>query len=579
MDGGLGDHIMALPLLNKLSKEVYVCCKYPFVFEHLPVKGFVNWNDDLFGGYKRFVYEYGSANNSKTIIDAFFQMYGIERSTDDILKYTRDSKIVEEYNNDNKLILICTSAAKINDKDSNKDWNDIRWFKLVNELKSRGYYVVQVGTTKDNQIPNVNAKFLDKSLQELKFLIEKSTFWISVDTFFHHFASSVKPDVGICLTPYYNDHAKHPGVKYIEKDCGKDFSERKWWMDLQQPERKECMDLIMVDDVLRYIKSGKLKIGIYSRDINDNCSNWRCFQQYLGFEDAQMNFKRGFGSNLADDITDDIIVVCRPIYNCVNTVKFLKSKGVKIIVDYDDAFPLLQMDDPNYKASFMEVMEIMDTADLIVTSTERLKYYFSLFTKTRCEVIPNIINPKLISQNKRNNDEKIILGWYGSAGHIMSIEPIKDVLLRVLNEHDNVYLNIYSNNPQIYELLKHERSTFIPYDYDFLRFQETVGDIDINVAPISETYINLHKSNIRILLPGYKGIPSVASKFAEYKDLGGENVVLCETLDDWYNGLKLLITDELSRNRYGQNIKNKIENELVYDKWTNFKMKLFKEIL
>jgi hypothetical protein len=42
-------------------------------------------------------------------------------------------------------------------------------------------------------------------------------------------------------------------VTYIEKDCGKDFSSRKWWMDIQQPERKECMGLIHVNDVIKFI--------------------------------------------------------------------------------------------------------------------------------------------------------------------------------------------------------------------------------------------------------------------------------------------------------------------------------------
>ena len=60
VDGGMGDHVMAIPLLEKLSSKVYICCKYPFIFEHIPNLGFIDWNDDLFGGYKKFVYEYGS---------------------------------------------------------------------------------------------------------------------------------------------------------------------------------------------------------------------------------------------------------------------------------------------------------------------------------------------------------------------------------------------------------------------------------------------------------------------------------------------------------------------------------------
>jgi ADP-heptose:LPS heptosyltransferase len=249
LDGGMGDHVMALPLLENIHNQVHICCKYPVVFEHLEFKGHIHWDDELFGGYRRFVYEQGSANNSKTIVSAFFELYGYKRSNKDVLKYNgkRESNYLQ--NGDKKIAIICSSAAKINDIDSNKNWKEIRWLKLVNELQQRGYYVVQVGSFKDNQIPMVDLNFLDQPLSKLASLVDECSLWISVDTFFHHFAASIKPEVGICLTPFYNDHAKHPNVKYVEKDCGKDFSSRKWWLDLQQPERKECMDLIQLTDI------------------------------------------------------------------------------------------------------------------------------------------------------------------------------------------------------------------------------------------------------------------------------------------------------------------------------------------
>jgi len=258
VDGGLGDHVMAYPLLEKIGKDCYVSCIYPFALEHINIKGFISWSDELFGGYKKFVYSYGSAHNSPTIIDAFFKMYRENREHQDILNYT-GPKIKFENTTGKPLVLICPSAARIQNQDSNKDWVEVRWFNLIFELKKLGYHVIQVGSSNDNQFPmsfspgGVDSKFLDKSIAELAGLIDESSLWLSVDTFFHHFASSVKPNVGICLTPFYNNHAKHPGVKYIEKNCGKNYYNRRWWMDLQQPERKECMNLIKLENVLKII--------------------------------------------------------------------------------------------------------------------------------------------------------------------------------------------------------------------------------------------------------------------------------------------------------------------------------------
>lgn len=581
IDGGLGDHIMALPLLEKIQNEIYVCCKYPFIFNHLNFKGLVNWNDDLFGGYNRFVYEYGSSNNIETIIDAFFGLYGENREQTDRLVYNGSREEDVDINVSNKKIaLICTSAAKIQNLDSNKDWKDVRWMNLVHQLKKLGYFVIQVGTSKDNQIPNVNLKYLDKPTPKLAWLTDNSSLWISVDTFFHHFASAIKPDVGICLTPFYNDHAKHTGVTYIEKDCGKNYWDRRWWMDLQQPERKECMDMIQVEDVLEKLQNKKKVVTIFSAGHpNDNCSNWRVFQQYDGLENFEIIFKSGLGHTNETDVKSDIIIINRPIINCLSHIRFFRENGVKVILDYDDVLPYVNLNESQFISSYTEVLQMINECDLITTTTERMKYYFSLISNVRCEVLPNIINPKFINERKTNNGNKIILGWYGSSGHIISLVPIKDAIIKILDEFENVYLNVYTDNPKIANLLHHQKTSIIPYNHTFSEFQDYLGDIDINIAPINETYVNLHKSNIRIILCGYKNIPSVVSNFAEYKDLGNQNVLLCDTLDDWYNNIKSLVTDTGKRLHFSKMIKNKVDSEYTFDVWKNHKTKLLNELI
>jgi len=579
VSGGMGDHIMALPLIEKLSSQIYVSCNYPHLLSHIPVKGFVDWNDDLFGGYKRSVYEYGSSNNSKTIVDAFFEMYNVQRSEKDVMIYKGERQENPQIPTDKKIALICTSAAKIDGKDSNKDWFDIRWLKLVNELKKKDYFVIQVGSSKDSQIPNVNYKFLDRHISNLSKLIEDCSVWFTVDTFFHHLAASIKPEIGVCLTPFYNDHAKHKGVKYIEKDCGKNYSDRKWWLDLQQPERKECMNLIGVDCVVKKIPRLK-KIVFYSAgSIEDNCSNWRIIQQFTGLDGFEIIHKSIIDVSSNDDYSADVVLIQRPILNCLDYVKRLRQNGVKVILDYDDPLPLVHNGDPSYQQSFSEIIGLLNNCDLITTTNEPMKFYFNLHSKTECIVLPNVINGNFISEDKKINEDKIILGWFGSSGHIESTKIFNSAVMKVLNEYDNVFLNIYTDNIEIYNLLQHEKTKFIPYDSDFIEFQKIIGEIDINLAPITEDYINLHKSNIRIILPGYKRIPFVASNFGEFKRLGKDCVLLCDSEEDWYNNLKLLIEDKELYNNYSKKIKTKVDNEFNFLNWVDYKKNLLNRII
>ena len=743
LDGGMGDHIMALPLLEKIHNDVHICCKYPVVFNHLEFKGYVHWNEELFGGYRRFVYEQGSANNSKTIIDAFFELYGYTRNSNDILKYNGLRESNEILNNGKKIALICSSAAIVQDQESNKNWKEIRWLKLVNELQQRGYYVIQVGTSKDNQIPMVDIKFLDQPLSNLASLVDNCSLWISVDTFFHHFASSIKPNVGICLTPFYNDHAKHKGVTYIEKDCGKDFSSRKWWLDIQQPERKECMDLIQLEDVLPHIKVETNRVGVlYSvnkdnihllefssknsrsfseliivkfddfsledklrklkdvgiidgvsisdnedilfqdmdfkvilsadeivekhhiisvinemrsdnidvaesevirhfknlnytltndikitkplifklnggsniklyeylklRDLSltydnkldenfstsfntfyynnpnviihnnveynviyneifdlkiqslikviclsngpkDNCSNWRIFQPYDRFENGinyellltpKFNFER--------DKRADVVIISRPLVNCLNYIQSLRKEGVKIVLDYDDVLPLVNLYESCYLESSFEVLTfLLNDCDLVTTTNDKLKHYFENHSKSPVKVVPNIVKPELISKKVNNDSNKIILGWYGSGGHLNALKLINEDVLKILDEFDNVYFNLYSENQNIRDLFKHDKVNFITYNYNFYEFLESINDIDINLSPIEESYINFCKSDIRIQLPSHKGIPSIVSDFSEYKRFAelNDGALLCRD-NEWYDKIKSLILDK-----------------------------------
>ena len=767
IDGGMGDHVMALPLLERVQKDVYVCCKYPVVFEHLNIKGFVGWNDELFGGYRRFVYEYGSTNNSKTIIDAFFDMYGYTRWSSDKLIYNGRREKNEIQNNGKKIAVICTSAAKIQGLDSNKDWRDVRWFKLVHELKKRGYYVIQAGTSKDNSIPSVDEKFYDKPLANLASLVDECSLWLSVDTFFHHFASSIKPKSGICLTPFYNDHAKHPGVTYIEKDCGKNFESRKWWTDLQQPERKECMDLIQVEDVIPHIEIKKLEIGVlynvdkhnihllefsaknsrtfsqsilvnfddsdlenelkelkdngiidgfysddtdfkqmdfklvlsadefveksqvlivvddmyhqnisvgsadtiryfknlnhilhsenrktysnvlynfkngegiktydyfklhnasltydnkkdetfseifktyyYNRpsnlvyndinyeikfnDINslkieglvkvtclslgadDNCSNWRLFLPFDRFENGvnyELDSPKTF--DLDRDRNVDVVIMGRPAIGCLDYVRKLKEFNVKVILDYDDVLPIVRAGHQSFIDSFTEILFMITECDMVLVTNDKLKYYFETHTTKPVRVFPNLIKDNLISEKPKENKDEIVVAWYGSGGHAPSLREINKDVLRILDDFDNVYFNLYTDKQEIADLFRHPKTRIINYNRNFYDFQNSLNDIDINLSPIELTYVNFCKSDIRIQLVAYKGIPSIATNFSEYRKFADYNggAVVCDD-GDWYGKIKELIIDEDKRNDIGFRAIETVKKHFNYKEWSKIK--------
>jgi ADP-heptose:LPS heptosyltransferase len=590
IDGGLGDHVMAYPLLEKIGKDCYVSCVYPFALSHIKTKGQIEWTNELFGGYNRFVYNYGSTNNTSTIIDAYFEMYGEKREEQDILKYNGP---ITPYKKHKPIALISTTAAKIGGLDSNKDWPEIRWFKLIYELKQLGYHVIQVGSHKDNQLPKtfldghpyvleckggVDEKFLDKSIPELAGLIEASDLWISVDTFFHHFASSIKSEVGICLTPFYNDHAKHKGVTYIEKDSGKNYYDRRWWLDSQQPERKDCMNLITVDDVLKKINKPnskrKYKVIYYSLGPNDNCSNWRAYMpferisEFIEYNVIDLT-KEKF--DLERDKHVDAVILNRPVINLLEYIKTLQLYGVKVIVDYDDVFPYVDLNESVFIPAYTEMLNILHQADMVITTNNVLKFYFEKHTKKPLFIFPNVVNPERVSIKENRTYNKIILGWYGSKYHLPSLKMINKDVLKILDEFNNVYFNLYTDNQEIIDLFKHPKTIVYPYEPNFNKFQDNLNDIDINLAPLDETYINLGKSDIRVQLAAFKEIVNIASNFGEYKNFGKLNKGIVLVEDNWYDAIKELVSNTNKLHKIKVNALKTINEYYNYEKWSNIK--------
>jgi hypothetical protein len=321
------------------------------------------------------------------------------------------------------------------------------------------------------------------------------------------------------------------------------------------------------------------KIKIYSwNPEQDNVSNWRARMQYdEGFENFHIVHYLGETIQPHDDITYNMIIFIRPLLNFHDYIVFLKSHGIKVVVDYDDPFPM--MFNEQAPEHIKESINILCTADMITTSTENLKtYFYHHCYKDKIVVLPNVINKKYVSENKNYHHDKVVLGWYGNAGKYHCLSMIKDIIISILNTYSNVYFYLFGNTEKISSLFNHDKVIKFDYVHNFGHFEKSIEDIDINLAPLSDHYFNYHKSNIGIILPGHKKIPSVASNFGPYRNIGRENILLCDTDEDWYKNITSLINDPGQRMIWGTKIKKLVDDNLTYEKWLDKKISIFEKL-
>lgn len=274
IDGALGDHINSIPLIRSYSEGVYVCALYPQIINHIKnIKGFVEFSDIDIGGFVKYneddiqtysngfnVYLYGSNVNPKSLAEGFCRVYGKIYNEDNFSMkeiYNNKSvidKINEEIKNNignSKYVCLSIHASKNNNIISNKNWNDTYWMQVIFYLKKMGYKIVYIGSKTSVQfIPHVDYYITDRTQEELIEVLTKSSFTLCVDTYTHHLCSYINAPV-ICLNTYNNEHAMHNNCTYItKKDESVKVYTNKWWLDIQQKERKNSMNQITVEDVI-----------------------------------------------------------------------------------------------------------------------------------------------------------------------------------------------------------------------------------------------------------------------------------------------------------------------------------------
>ena len=254
------------------------------------------------------------------------------------------------------------------------------------------------------------------------------------------------------------------------------------------------------------------------------------------------------------------VIFSRPID--ARPIRLFKSKGIPVIVDYDDDFYELPKNHVAYNSlgqgnpkAAKEMQAIVEMADAIVVSTDVLKERFEQRYGRKINVIYNGWNSDNPNWNKAtgyNKKNRIAIGWSGTATHHSDFQLVTKALQVTLEKNPDVML-IISGDPDIYKLFSTSRENqklFIsPVSYD--RYPLVIGLFDILIAPLQENKFNQAKSEIKLVDAGAKRIPWIASPSCSYLKwgVGGS---YASNMDEWISAFMSLVYCEERRVELGE---------------------------
>lgn len=278
--------------------------------------------------------------------------------------------------------------------------------------------------------------------------------------------------------------------------------------------------------------------------------------------------------NLSDFQMKDIrfastIIVYRAPYSAMldDMVELAHQKGTKVYFDIDDLVidtkytdqleytqKLDKHEKQNYDASVKNYGAMMNLCDGVITSTNKmvdeLKNYKDLICLDR-----NIASKELIQlsqesmQNNRQNNQFVKIGYFsGSITHNENFNLIKNDLLQLMNDFNNVELHLVGHIDLPKEFIIY-KDRIVLHDYvDWKELPKLISQVDINLAPLKKSIFNEAKSEIKWIEAALVKVVTVASNIGAFKDMiqDGKTGVLCED-NQWFMKLKNLIQDEQSR--------------------------------
>ena len=137
-----------------------------------------------------------------------------------------------------------------------------------------------------------------------------------------------------------------------------------------------------------------------------------------------------------------------------------------------------------------------------------------------------------------------------------------------MKEHNNLYLKVVGllDIPEELQEFKDKILTapFMPWT----ELPKIISSIDINIAPLENTIFNEAKTENKWTEASLCKVVTVASNIGAFKTCikDGEDGLLCDTIEDWYNKLNKVIVDKEYRNK----IANAAFNNVIKNKVTTY---------
>ena len=264
----------------------------------------------------------------------------------------------------------------------------------------------------------------------------------------------------------------------------------------------------------------------------------------------------------------------------------LSKRGIKYIVDYDDAI-FHKYDMNNNKIIRMllkhKIANVVRHAKHVIICNEYLKSYVEEYNsnilKLPTVVILNNYKEK-IKQFIKEDTNEFIIGWIGSRTTSIYILEILPAIKQFINKYRNIRFDLVGFDESL--LSKEE---ILNHNINIIRWseEEEINNIlhfDIGIMPLHDDPWSRGKCGFKLVQYMSCKKPVIASPVGINCTLVQNNIngFLVKDNDEWFTAFETLYLDKKLRFDMSKNNFEKIEREFNYDKNASQYIKLIKNM-
>jgi glycosyltransferase involved in cell wall biosynthesis len=223
---------------------------------------------------------------------------------------------------------------------------------------------------------------------------------------------------------------------------------------------------------------------------------------------------------------------------------------------------LLEMDDAIYLTHPKKIPEMVRTASAVLVGNRTLADFARRFNQN-VHIVPTVLNTDLFQPAKKNNAEKIKIGWSGLEYNFKYLSKLTSVFLKLRARYPVEFLILSGSEPRNLE-----------FPFRFLKWDpkhevDQINEFDLGVMPLEMDEWSRSKCGMKLLQYMALQIPSVATPAGVNAEIihDGENGLTALTEEDWIKKISLLIENAELRDKMGKLARKTVVEEYSMNTW------------